>query len=254
MKRKEIWWAKRSAVSYGISAANTEGVHNIRGKSPQRRWILYFGMVLSVAASLPHIEAQNSDGDYCLTREGRVSVIGGEITALYERKLFVTDGDLARYVFLTNANYNGDSSTALYRAPAKEGSLHGGYWVTSTEVSTSLRVNPNPLKVRRADAPLRASTAVAVNELWVALLERSRVNERAVPSAPTAIISARTMRGSRLKAVTTSLEDGTPCIALARLGQLLINYPQLPTSRRDEAARKIEQDARRLLARVNRAR
>ena len=250
MKRKEIWSAKRSAASCGVSDANTEDVTKIRGKSPHRCWLVYLGIILFVAGGLPQIEAQNSDGDYCLVREGRVSVIGMDITTLYERKLFVTNGDLARYVFLTNANYNGDSSTALYREPTKEGSLHGGYWVTSTEVSTSLRVNPNPPEVRRADAPLRASTALAVNELWVTLLERSRVNEKAVPSAPTAIISARTTRGSRLKAVTTSLEDGTACIALARLGQLLINYPQLPTSRRDEAARKIEENSRVLIERV----
>lgn len=189
-------------------------------------------------------------------------MVGVKITALYESKLFVTRDDVARYVFLTNANYNGDSSVAVYRAPGKAGSLRGDYWLTSTDVSTSLVacisaasekrpwIDPHSLKVRRVDAPLPASTAQIVHKLWLAMLEGSRVDDRAVPSAPTAIISATTGRGVRLKAVTVSLEDDSLCEALMRLGLSLINYPQLPTAERAKAAREIEKTSYRLLSRV----
>jgi hypothetical protein len=225
-------------------------------------------LLLSVAAALvldlAQLDAQNSDRTACLAREGRTSIVGVEDTALYERKLFVTKDEVARYVFLTNANYDGDRSVAVYRASGKAGSLPGNYWITSTEVSTSLsaaiptatekaRINPRTLKVHRADAPFPASAAKTIHELWVTMLERTRVEERAVPCAPTAVISAVSERGPRLKAITVSLGEDSPCLALMRLGQSLINYPQLSVERRGDAARKIEHDARLLLGRINKS-
>jgi len=186
-------------------------------------------------------------------------VIGEDATTLYERKLFLTKDDIARYVFLTNANDDGDRAVAVYRAPGKEGSLPGGYWVTATAVSTSLiaylsavsekrpSVDPHSLKVRRADAPIPASTAQIVHELWLTMLDRSRVDERAVPCAPTAIISATTVHGLRLKAVTVSLGENSPCLALMRLGMSLTNYPDLPAPQRARAAREIERESDRML-------
>lgn len=227
----------------------------------------FVAFIVTLTAALPTFGlAADKGGDKCLTREGRISVIGVEITALYQRKLFVTKDDLARYVFLTNANYDGDSSVALYRAPGKQGSLRGNYWVTATGVSTSLvacisaarekrsSIDPPSLKVQRADAPIPASTAQIVHELWLTMLERSRINERAVPCAPTAIISATTARGLRLKAVTVSLGEDSPCLDLMRLGGDLINYPQLSESKRLKAAHEIEKESQRLLKRVSKKR
>lgn len=227
-----------------------------------RLWRVVLVIAAILSSGPAYVEAQSAKDDYCFVREGRESVVGVKITALYEQKLFVTKDDVARYVFLTNANYNGDSSVAVYRAPGKVGSLPGEYWITSTEVSTSLldcipdpggkqpRVDPRKLVVRRADAPLPASTAQIVHELWLTLLERSRVDERAVPASPTAIISASNAQGSRLKAVTGWLGDDAPCLALMQLGLLLTNYPQLPAAERARAAREIERKSERLLAPV----
>lgn len=223
-------------------------------------------MVLTVAIVVvtnpSSLEAQSAEFDYCLAREGRVSVVGAEDTALYESKLFVTKDDLARYVFLTNSKNSGDNSVAVYRAPGREGSLRGDYWLTATEVSTSLGaclsaarekrpwIDPHSIKVRRADAPLPASTAQVVHELWVTMLENSCVDERAVPCAPTAIIYATNARGVRLKAVTVALGEDSPCLDLMRLGVSLINYSQSPASKRMERAREIEKECSSLLKRV----
>lgn len=243
---------------------------SLDGRSPasahvprrQRPCLVLLAGATALLSYLSQLHAQNSNGSACLTREGRISVVGVEDTALYESKLFVTKDEVARYVFLTNANYDGDRSVAIYRASGIAGSLPENYWVTSTEVSTSLlatiptavekaRINPRAVKVLRADAPLPASTAKAIHELWVTMLERTRVEERAVPCAPTAVISAVTERGARLKAITVSLGEDSPCLALMRLGQSLINYPQLPARQRVEAARKIEKESQRLLKRIS---
>jgi hypothetical protein len=233
----------------------------------QRRCLALLLAATALISNLPQLQAQNSDTEACLAREGRTSIVGVEPTALYERKLFVTKDDVARYVFLTNANYDGDRSVAVYRARRKEGSFPGDYWVTSTEVSTSLLdcipttaeksppVDPRSLVVRRADAPLPKSTAQAVHKLWLAMLKGSPVDEKAIPLAPTAVISATTAGGVRLKAVTVSVGDNPRfCVALMRFGQSLINYPQLPESKRLEAAREIEKESYRLLKGITKTR
>ena len=223
-----------------------------------------------VSTSLSEAVAQNSERGHCLAREGRTSIVGLEDTALYEEKLFVTKDDVARYVFLTNGNFDGDRSVAVYRAPSKKGSLPGGYWVTSTEAPTSLftgdfttdkekpRVNPRSLVIKRADAPIPGSTARVVHALWLKMLKGSPVDERAVLLAPTAIISATSADGVRMKAATVAWGVDPPCIdfsvALMRFGQSLINYPQLPKSQRVEAARKIERESQRMLKRVSQGR
>jgi hypothetical protein len=265
MKRHTIVSLKHRVVSHDEAGCDTfYRIRSLQEKERRRHSRTLVAIAVAIASGLSQMEAQNSDNDYCWVREGRVSVIGTEETRLYESKLFATKDDVARYVFLTNANYDGDRSVAIYRALGKAGSLPGNYWVTSTEVPTSLsaaiptavekaRINPRTVKVHRADAPFPASAAKTIHELWVIMLERTRVDEKAVPCAPTAVISAVTERGGRLKAVTVSLEEDSPCLALMRLGRSLINYPQLPVKRRGEAARKIEHDARLLLGRLNKS-
>lgn len=263
-----IWFPQKMTIRDSFSrSAITQGVAIIRAMAFKRRErFMVFTMALTLISNPVSVIAQNFDNEYCLTREGRVSVVGVEVTRLYERKLCVTKDDLARYVFLTNAKTVGDNSVAVYRALGRDRSLRGDYWVTATEVATSLGadlsvarekrlpVDAHNFKVRRADAPIPASTAQIVHELWLTMLERSRVNERAVPCSPTAIISATTARGLRLKAVTVSLDDDSVCLALMRLGLSLLNYPDLPATQRARAAREIERESQLLLKRVNQTR
>jgi hypothetical protein len=131
-------------------------------------------------------EIRAADARDRLSRIARTSIIAdsAELGRLLKKKLYVTRDDVARYLFLTNGN-DGDRSAALYRAIGKAGSLQGSYWVTATEASTALDrcipyegqeepyVDPKSVVVQRYDAPLPASTAQAVHELWLAVLERS---------------------------------------------------------------------------------
>ena len=240
--------------TFDLLLPTTRVFANVRSKLPL--------LLVSILAVLPfHAEAQYLGGDYCLVREGRVPVVGAKHTALYERKLFVTEDDVARYVFLTNGRNDGDRSAAVYRAPSKAGSLPDGYWITSTEASVSLlnciptsvekaRVDLRSVKVRRADAPLPATTAKAVHKLWISIVERSRIDERAVPFSPTGIFAVITPTGERRSAVTAWQSQYAFCDALVGLGEFLFDYAKLPFEKRSQAADNIERESNRLLRRL----
>jgi hypothetical protein len=137
----------------------------------------------------PNLRAEDSRDR--LTRIARTSILAesSELGRLLKKKLYVTRDEVARYPFLTNGN-DGDRSVALYRAVGKAGSLPGNYWVTATEASIALdrcilyegqkepSFDPKSVLVQRYGAPLPASTAQAVHELWLAMLERSQPENR----------------------------------------------------------------------------
>jgi hypothetical protein len=197
-----------------------------------------------------------------LTRIARASIIAdsSELGRLLKKKLYVTGDDVARYVFLTNGN-DGDRSVAVYRAAGKAGSLEGSYWVTATEASTALdrcipyegqeepSVDPKSVLVQRYDAPLPASTAQAVHELWLAMLERSQP-ESEIQIAPTGLFSATNARRTRLRAATSWLGDNSISFAMMTMGWTLIEYPKKPAAERAKLARVIEKESKRLLERV----
>lgn len=190
----------------------------------------------------------------CLVRERNNAMINKEDTYAYKHKLFVTPDGVARYVFLTNRANDGDRSAAVYLTRHKKGSLPGDYWLTATVAADSLREGIQNVRVRRYDAPLPASTANVLHELWLAVLDQSRTDDEAISTAPTGVLSVVTESGARLNAVTTSLDEEFPCLALLRVGQSLIEYAKLPTSRRMGAAGQIEKESQRLLRRVSQKR
>jgi hypothetical protein len=197
-----------------------------------------------------------------LTRIARTSILAdsSELGRLLKKKLYVTDDDVARYVFLTNGN-DGDRSVAVYRAAGKASPLQGSYWVTATEASTALdrcipyegqeeaSVDPKSVLVQRYDAPLPASTAQAVHELWLAMLERSQP-ESEIQIAPTGVFSATNARGTRLRAATSWLGDNSISFAMMTMGWTLIEYPKKTAAERAKLASVIEKESKRLLDRV----
>lgn len=205
-------------------------------------------------------EIRAEDARDRLTRIARTSIIAesSEYNRLLKRKLFVTRDEVARYLFLTNG-MDGDRSVAVYQAAGKKRAMPGNFWITATVASTSiLRCTSLPgqealdiksVTVTRYDAPLPASTARAVHELWLATLERSEP-EADIQVSPTGIFSATNTGGIKLRAATGSLENNSISLAMLALGQDLINYPQFPLSMRPRLARGIEEKAMRLLERA----
>lgn len=186
---------------------------------------------------------------------------GADYKALYERKLFVTNGDVARFISLPGT-IGTERTVAVYRLPAKNGSLPGNYWVTATETSAKLwpcisvsgqtrqPVDPRTIKVRRDDAPLPASTAQVIHEVWLAMLVRQQSPSEHIirGDSTTLIFSAVDSRGVLLRAQVDSLKGNTK--DLWGIGEDLIGYCRLPEAKRSAYARKLEKDARGLLKRV----
>lgn len=223
-----------------------------RDQSSQVNSPVFLVLAGTLVLFLSSFEARAQGAVDCLTREGQKNS-HFEDRSLFERKLFVTPGNVARYVFLTNAPNDGDRSAAVYRMPRKKGYLPGNYWITATVASDSIgEKNVHGITVKRYDAALPATTAAALNELWLAILDRTRI-EDVVVCSPTGIFSASTESGAHFEAVTVSLAENSPCSALMQIGADLISYPQMQESKRVEAARKIEKAARNVLKRVTRS-
>lgn len=193
-----------------------------------------------------------------LTRIARTSIIAesSQYNRLLEKKLFVTSNDIARYLYLTNGR-DGDRALALHQAVGKKGTMPGNFWITATVASApipyAVRGEPAPdiksVTVQRYDAPLPSSTAKVVQDLWLAMLERSQP-EAAIQIAPTVVFSARSPSGNKLRAAAGSLEKNSISLEMMLLGEDLINYSQLPSSKRQKLAHEIEKHCSRLLKRV----
>jgi hypothetical protein len=243
---KTLNFRARVAPDSGSFAGNaTRGV-----SQPSLGGFLLVIAILVTAVSTFGI--QKASAEECLAREGAKSILNEADRSTYERRLFVTPDEVARYMFLTNRYDDGDRSAAVYRAPSKKGALPGDYWLTVTEAAGSLTAETRNILVQRHDAPLPSSAAQALHQLWLAVLKQSRTNKNAVPCAPTGVFSVTPPSGARLSAVTVSLGQDSLCIALMNVGESLVEYGKLPATRRTEAAGKIEKDARHLLKRVNR--
>lgn len=188
---------------------------------------------------------------------------GADYKNLYERKLFVTNGDAARFISLPGT-LGTERTVAVYRLTAKEASLPGNYWVTATETSAKLwpcisvpgqtrqPVDPRTIRVRRDDAPLPASTAQLIHEAWVAMLMRKQSPSGHIirGDSTTLIFSAVDSRGSLLRGQIDSVKGNSK--DLWELGESLIEYCRAPASKRVEFARKIEKNSVRLLRRISR--
>jgi hypothetical protein len=211
----------------------------------------FVAAIVALAFLLPTFGVTAYGADKCFAREGKTSIVDRESTAQYKRKLFLTPDGIARYVFLTNRRDDGDRSAAIYRAQPRKGAFDGNYWLTATLAADQVRGDHRNVRVRRFDAPLPASLASVLHELWLAVCQQSRRDEEALPSAPTGIFSVVTAGGPRLTVVTTSLVDEhSLCLSMLELGESLMNYAKMPSSKRIEAARKIEKEAYALLKRV----
>jgi hypothetical protein len=208
-------------------------------------------LIATSIVALPTFGVAAGGVEKCLVREGKIPIINRKDMSGNERKLFLTPDEMARYVLLTNRRDDGDRSAAVYRARRRKGSLPGNYWVTATFASDSL-INHPDASVQRFDAPLPASVANVLHELWLKVCQQSRTDEETLPSAPTGVFSVVGPGGTRLTVVTASLlDEHSLCISLLNLGGLLGDYAKLPGSKRPQAAAEIERESGRLLQRVS---
>ena len=101
----------------------------------KRKWFemggIAAGVVLILFGLLDRTKAESRDGGLIPVRPGSERGESADYRRLYESKLLVSPAEVACYVFLP-ASKRLEHVAAVYRAPQKEGSLPGGYWVTAT--------------------------------------------------------------------------------------------------------------------------
>ena len=181
---------------------------------------------------------------------------------LWEQKLLVTPGDVARFVQLPGSA-GVEIAVSVHRDTQKSGGLPGGYWVTMTQPSVPLSQcypsvgNEKPIDsrivhIRRCDAPLPASTAFVIQRAWLKTLKDSRPlpnSERWMSvDSTTEIFSAKSPDGKIMEAQAPPipLNSRKKVNALIRIGFWLADYCELHASDRPRLARKIETAASRL--------
>ena len=172
---------------------------------------------------------------------------------IYEQKLFVTPGDVARY-FFSPAFRQPEMAASVYRDPAKAGGLRGGYWITATKASHRIfgaaygtaAYDPRTIGVTRRDAPLPEPIARRVNHVWLEMLSQARPRTRLQLEVDSDIIifSASTPTGRNLRACPYGSERKSE--RMISLGDQLVEYAAAPVAERPARAKAIEQDLSKL--------
>ncbi len=181
---------------------------------------------------------------------------------IYEAKLFMTPGNLARFVQLPGPLAQPEVVISLYQRRKSRRTGSNEYWVTLTEPIGRLadcipvdgerpKLNAQTMRVRRFDAPLPESTALAVNNAWLTMLRRASPDpcRECIAEGTTEIFSAVARDGKLLRA-TVPIKTEPNTLALTKLGLALGDYCYAAPDRRGETARDIEARARRLQMRT----
>jgi hypothetical protein len=193
--------------------------------------------------------------------------VGGAYRKLWQEKLLVTPGELARYVYLP-APGNTEQAVSVYQRTTGTPSSPARYWVTVTEASGALWdcipsgsekmtgrkvVDPNSISIQRCDAQLPESTALAVHKVWLkVLLDVQQQSSDAMSlDGSTEIFSATNQDGKELQG-QIPVEPKQNMTALLDLANLLADYCHVESTKQPEAAAKIEKGASDLLGRVSR--
>ena len=144
---------------------------------------LLFLCVGVVYANLHSVEAAPKSENDHLVPIPKYSGAPGIYRKLCYDKLFVTPSETARFMQLPGS-LEVETAVSLYRDSRKIDGLPGGYWLTLTQPSTPLfgsvpyvdvkkPVDLKTIQIRRCDAPLRESAALAVHDLWMKMLKQA---------------------------------------------------------------------------------
>lgn len=183
-------------------------------------------------------------------------------TRLWQKKLLVTPGDLARYVHLPS-DTGVEDTVSLYVDPRKQGGLPGAFWLTGTQprkcladfTGFNLRLKEaQKVEVRRWDAPIRESTARRIHEVWVAMLKQIRPHDHSdeISTDITKELFSAEVRPGVILTGQLSAHSGQNTISLVDLGGLLTDYTRVPPSLRKKVASDIDKAAVSLLERLER--
>jgi len=101
------------------------------------RKLLLIGLIIAFCfGKSPDCRASRSNGNYLVPVKEALG-LSAAYKELWQQKLLVTPGEIARFVGLPGTT-GLETTISVYRAPGKEGSLPGDYWITATQASERL--------------------------------------------------------------------------------------------------------------------
>lgn len=184
----------------------------------------------------------------------------GALRPLLKAKLFVTFADCGR--MLDRPAENGESAVSVY-APQNPASEEM-YSVTLTEAEKNIDMvfnssggstdEVNKIGVKRRDARIPKSSALALRAAWKAMLtrvEKPRFYARSTLHREELEFSLVEVNGGQALYGVLPDKGGKSIAALTRLGRLLAAYCKAPARERPKLAKEIEHTANRLVAQLN---
>ncbi len=218
--------------------------------------LLSAGMLwLTVLTSTSAAGSKPSDvGDHLVTIETEPHEDGVQQTyrELWQRLLFVTPGDLARYVFLPGM-VGEEASVSVYRLNGKGRPNVRGITVTSASrriwsiAPASKQAHGDrsePISISRTDATIPERTALAVHSAWIAMLRSAKPprKEIVILESSSEIFSAKDEEGRLLRA-KIGPQIGPRVNRLLGLVELLSKYASVDSAARPGLAEKIRINA-----------
>jgi hypothetical protein len=183
----------------------------------------------------------------------------GALRPLLEAKLFITSADCGR--MLDRPPENGELAVSVY-SPQEPGSGEM-YYVTLTEAEKNIDMafnfaggsidEVNKIGVKRRDARIPESAALALRAAWKTMLTRVEKPHFYARSA----LHREELEFSLVEANTAQVlygvlpdKGGKSIATLMRLGRLLTSYCKASVAEQPKLAKEIERTANRLVARL----
>jgi hypothetical protein len=185
---------------------------------------------------------------------------------VWKKKLLVTPADVARFVFLPGT-VGGEGAVSVYthnreHAPGDNSRLTVTQptvrlWDCMPQFGESPSHDLRSVKIERCDLPLPDSTATALHRVWLAMLTRARPEPKSdaiILDSSSEIYSAVDGHGRTLWGKAPSeMKTASKTFELFAIANQLIDYCNVPESRRAAAAADIQKSAERLLAKLKRS-
>lgn len=239
------------------------------GSQLRRTCVVFFGVLVAFWLALPTSSARDAalpSVDHLVPCDQTFTDSESKLFAylqLSKAKLFVTPGDMARFLYLPGIGGK-ETAVSIFRDGNRKGALPGGCWLALTQASRLLwtfALHPaddsgtlQSVTVERKVVPLPESTAQAVREAWLAMLMHSRQPSHPDPTIDSSfeIYSAMSRSGRVLSACSPS-RPGTNPSGLLNLTNKLIEYAYLKAPERLQKLDQVERSALELANRAGRA-
>jgi len=202
-------------------------------------------------------EAGYNDDRLLLIAKDEERLVSSKHIHIAEQKLFITPGSIAKYLVIP-AFRSPEMAVAVYKGTSREsGGLPSKYWVTTTKASRRIMDSASGipatvpdqgvLPVRRSDAPIADSTATVIHQLWMAMLSDARPRHPLEMGIDSDVIAFYAMNESGHELRAVPFGTGPRCAGMVNLGDQLLKYAAAPARERFQRAKRIEQDALKLL-------